>query len=145
MRAITNASLMRDKSVVRLSVTPSTKYSWSGSPPIFANGSTRWTDGGPKTTAGQVGRRSRSSDLERALGAFPAFDVAEVELRGRSLGGVMGSHINPTVFIPRLLDLHRRGRFPFDRLVRNYPFAELEQAIADSLNGATVKPVLTFD
>ena len=65
-------------------------------------------------------------------------------LRGRSLRGVMNGHINPTVFIPRLLDLHRRGRFPFDRLVRNYPFTELSQAIADSRSGATIKPVLTF-
>ena len=40
LRAITNAPLMRDKSVVRLSVTPSTKYSCSGSPPMFTNGST---------------------------------------------------------------------------------------------------------
>ena len=31
---------MRERSVVRLSVTPSTKYSCSGSPPIFAKGST---------------------------------------------------------------------------------------------------------
>ena len=65
-------------------------------------------------------------------------------LRGRSLRGVMGGHINPTVFIPRLLDLHRRGRFPVDRLVRNYPFAAVSDAIADSLSGATIKPVLTF-
>ena len=65
-------------------------------------------------------------------------------LRGRSLRGVMGGHINPTVFLPRLLDLHRRGRFPFDRLVRNYPFTEVNRAIADHLSGATIKPVLTF-
>jgi len=57
---------------------------------------------------------------------------------------VMNGHINPTVFIPRLLDLHQRGRFPFDRLVRNYPFTELSQAMADSLNGTAIKPVLTF-
>jgi aryl-alcohol dehydrogenase len=66
-------------------------------------------------------------------------------LRGRSLRGSMGGHINPTVFIPRLLELHRQGRFPVDRLVRNYPFAEVNTAIADSLAGATIKPVLTFD
>jgi len=36
-------------------------------------------------------------------------------------------------------------RFPVDRLVRNYPFAQLNQAIADSLSGATIKPVLTFE
>lgn len=65
-------------------------------------------------------------------------------LRGRKLRGTVGGHINPTVFIPRLLDLHERGRFPFDRLVKNYPFTEVSAAIADSLAGATIKPVLTF-
>ena len=65
-------------------------------------------------------------------------------LKGRQLRGSMGGHINPTVFIPRLLDLHARGRFPVDRLVKNYPFAEVNTAIADSLSGATIKPVLTF-
>ena len=66
-------------------------------------------------------------------------------LKGRSLRGSMGGHINPTVFIPRLLELHARGRFPVDRLVRNYPFAEVNTAIADSLSGAAIKPVLTFN
>ena len=66
-------------------------------------------------------------------------------LKGRSLRGSMGGHINPTVFIPRLLELHARGRFPVDRLVKNYPFAEVNTAIADSLSGATIKPVLTFN
>ena len=40
LRAITKEPLTRDKSVVRLSVTPSTKYSCSLSPPILANGKT---------------------------------------------------------------------------------------------------------
>jgi aryl-alcohol dehydrogenase len=64
-------------------------------------------------------------------------------LRGRKLRGSMGGHINPTVFIPRLLDLHRQGRFPVDRLVKNYPFEQVNTAIEDSLSGATIKPVLT--
>ena len=65
-------------------------------------------------------------------------------LKGRKLRGSMGGHINPTVFIPRLLDLHARGRFPVDRLVKNYPFTEVNTAIADSLSGVTIKPVLTL-
>jgi aryl-alcohol dehydrogenase len=65
-------------------------------------------------------------------------------LRGRKLRGSMGGHINPTVFIPRLLDLHRQGRFPVDRLVKNYPFEQVNTAIEDSLSGETIKPVLTF-
>lgn len=66
-------------------------------------------------------------------------------LKGRQLRGTVGGHINPTIFIPRLLDLHAQGRFPVERLVKNYPFAELNTAIADSLSGGTIKPVLTFD
>jgi aryl-alcohol dehydrogenase len=65
-------------------------------------------------------------------------------LKGRQLRGTMGGHINPTVFIPRLLDLHARGRFPVERLVRNYPFAAVNMAIGHSLAGDTIKPVLTF-
>jgi aryl-alcohol dehydrogenase len=64
-------------------------------------------------------------------------------LTGRKLRGTMGGHINPTIFIPRLLDLHAQGRFAVDRLVKNYPFSQLNEAIADSLSGATIKPVLT--
>ena len=40
LRAITNEPEMRERSVVRLSVTPSTKYSCSGSPPRLAKGRT---------------------------------------------------------------------------------------------------------
>jgi aryl-alcohol dehydrogenase len=64
---------------------------------------------------------------------------------GQVAAGFDGRPHNPTVFIPRLLQLHRQGRFPVDRLVRNYPFAEVNTVIADSLSGATIKPVLTFD
>jgi aryl-alcohol dehydrogenase len=77
-------------------------------------------------------------------GAPVTLPPGDLLLKGRQLRGTMGGHINPTVFIPRLLDLHAQGRFPVDRLVRNYPFAELNTAIADSLSGATIKPVLTF-
>ena len=77
-------------------------------------------------------------------GAPVTLPPGDLLLRGRQLRGTMGGHINPTIFIPRLLALHAQGRFPVERLVRNYPFAELNAAIADSLSGATVKPVLTF-
>jgi aryl-alcohol dehydrogenase len=75
-------------------------------------------------------------------GAPVTLPPGDLLLRGRQLRGTMGGHLNPTVFIPRLLDLHAQGRFPVERLVKNYPFAALSTAIADSLSGATVKPVL---
>ena len=78
-------------------------------------------------------------------GAPVTLPPGDLLLRGRQLRGTMGGHINPTIFIPRLLELHAQGRFPVDRLVKNYPFAELNTAIADSLSGQTIKPVLTFE
>jgi aryl-alcohol dehydrogenase len=78
-------------------------------------------------------------------GAPVTLPPGDLLLKGRQLRGSVGGHINPTVFIPRLLNLHAQGRFPVDRLVKNYPFAELNTAIADSLSGATIKPVLTLE
>ncbi|MCL2583750.1 MAG: NAD(P)-dependent alcohol dehydrogenase [Streptosporangiales bacterium] len=77
-------------------------------------------------------------------GAPVAVPPGALLMKGRKLRGTVGGHINPTVFIPRLIEMHRRGRFPFDRLVKNYPFTEVATAMADSLAGGTIKPVLTF-
>jgi aryl-alcohol dehydrogenase len=46
------------------------------------------------------------------------------------------------LFVPQLIELYRRGDFPFDRLVRFYEFDEINQAVADTRSGATVKPIL---
>jgi aryl-alcohol dehydrogenase len=43
-----------------------------------------------------------------------------------------------------LIELYRQGRFPFDRLVRFYDFEELNQAMAESESGITIKPILRF-
>ncbi len=45
-------------------------------------------------------------------------------------------------FIPRLIELWRAGRFPFDRLIRYYDFAQINTAVADSRSGDAIKPVL---
>jgi aryl-alcohol dehydrogenase len=51
----------------------------------------------------------------------------------------------PQTYIPQLIELWRQGRFPFDRLVTSYAFADIEQAFADSAAGSTIKPVLRFE
>lgn len=65
-------------------------------------------------------------------------------LYGRTLRGIIQGDSIPTEFIPKLMEFHRQGRFPFDRLIRTYPFSEINEAAADSLSGVTVKPVLIF-
>ena len=61
---------------------------------------------------------------------------------GRKAVGVIQGDAVPQRFIPKLIDLYRAGQFPFDRLVKFYPFADINRAIADARKGNTIKPVL---
>jgi len=51
----------------------------------------------------------------------------------------------PQLFVPYLIELYRAGAFPFDKLIRHYPFADISRAFSDSEAGIAVKPVLTFE
>ena len=64
---------------------------------------------------------------------------------GRSLKGVLGGDADPRQFIPLLVEHWREGRFPFDRLLSFYPFAEIGRAFDDVLSGKAVKPVLLMN
>ena len=61
---------------------------------------------------------------------------------GRKTIGVIQGDSVPQRFIPKLIDLYRAGQFPFDHLVKFYPFTHVNRAIADARKGATIKPVL---
>ncbi len=63
-------------------------------------------------------------------------------MKARKIVGIMEGNSNPEVFIPQLVDFHMQGKFPFDRLIRFYPFDDIEQAFHDSEAGTTIKPVL---
>jgi aryl-alcohol dehydrogenase len=54
---------------------------------------------------------------------------------------VQGSSV-PHVFIPRLVDMIATGRFPLERLVSWYDFANINEAVADAESGAAIKPIL---
>ena len=71
----------------------------------------------------------------------------ENELMGaaKTLGGVVEGCCVPQLFIPKLLDFYRAGRFPFDRLVEYYPFEDINRAFADTKAGKVVKAVLRMD
>jgi aryl-alcohol dehydrogenase len=75
-------------------------------------------------------------------GAKAAFDINSIFQGGRTIQGIVQGDSLPQQFIPYLLDLHSRGEFPFDKLIRYYEFADINQAAADSLSGKTVKPVI---
>lgn len=68
-----------------------------------------------------------------------------VLLGGRHLRGAVEGDADPQAFIPWLIGRHRAGRFPHDRLVTRYPFARINEAIADMRAGKVVKPVLVME
>ena len=61
---------------------------------------------------------------------------------GHTVKGIIEGDSDPDVFIPELIEHYRQGRLPFDRLIRTYPLAEINQAIADQHHGDCVKVVL---
>lgn len=64
---------------------------------------------------------------------------------GKALRGIIGGDSTPRLFIPLLIEYFRQGRFPFDRLIKFYPFERIAEAFEDSKAGRTVKPVLRMD
>ncbi len=77
-----------------------------------------------------------------AAGTALSVDVRDMMLHGKTLRGIVEGDANARDFIPQLLRLHASGLFPFERLVRFYPLAEIQRAIDDSLSGVTLKPIL---
>ncbi|RMC58892.1 aryl-alcohol dehydrogenase [Lactobacillus sp. ESL0259] len=48
-------------------------------------------------------------------------------------------------FIPEMVDLYRSGKFPLAKMVKFYQPEEINEAIKDSVNGSTIKPIIVFD
>lgn len=77
------------------------------------------------------------------FGSEVALDVNGL-LGGKRIVGLTLGDSETQSFIPALVELVKAGRLPLDRLIRAYPFADIDQAVQDMVSGKTVKPVLTF-
>jgi aryl-alcohol dehydrogenase len=75
-------------------------------------------------------------------GTEVAIDMTGLLIPGRTVTGVTEGDARPDEFIPLLLELHRQGRFPIDKMVRTYPLADINQAVEDTESGRTLKAVL---
>ena len=78
------------------------------------------------------------------LGTEIALDMNGV-LFGRQVRGIIEGDSVPDIFIPRLIELWRQGRFPFDKLVRFYPLTEIEKAVHAAESGEVLKAILLPD
>ena len=77
-------------------------------------------------------------------GATFPFSTRTLFERVASLHGICQGSSVPRDFLPRLLELHDQGRFPYEKIVAAYDFADINRAVADMQRGAAVKPVLVM-
>jgi aryl-alcohol dehydrogenase len=61
---------------------------------------------------------------------------------GHRVHGIIEGDSDLDRFIPELLSHFKAGRFPFDTLVKTFPLAEINEAIAAQLRGDCIKAVL---
>jgi aryl-alcohol dehydrogenase len=73
--------------------------------------------------------------------AFPLYPLL---VGGQSLRGLVGGDADPQTFIPLLLEYWRQGRFPVERLIRTFAFADIAGAFESCRTGTAIKPVLSI-
>jgi aryl-alcohol dehydrogenase len=63
-------------------------------------------------------------------------------MNGRTVKGILGGDGHPDLFIPKLIELYKQGRLPFDKLISFYPFKDINKAVEDMEKRRALKPVL---
>jgi aryl-alcohol dehydrogenase len=63
-------------------------------------------------------------------------------MNGRTIRGIIEGDAIPDLFIPKLIELYKQGRFPYDKLIAFYPFDEINRAVEEMEKGLVIKPVL---
>lgn len=76
------------------------------------------------------------------LGQQASFDQTSMAFSGIAIQGFPTGTSEPDILVPILIDLYRQGRFPIDKIVSYYPFADIEVAVGEMSRGTTIKPVL---
>lgn len=88
----------------------------------------------PMGQLGIVGIPPPGTPLPGDLGAVLTF--------GQTVRGIIEGDSDPDVFIPQLVAHWRAGRLPVEKLVKVFPFAQINEAIAAQHHGDCVKVVL---
>lgn len=71
-----------------------------------------------------------------------ALNLTALVLGGHRVQGIVEGDSDPQTLIPELVRLYRAGRFPLDRLVKTWPLARINEAVAAQHRGDCVKAVL---
>ena len=80
-----------------------------------------------------------------APGTPPPGEINNLMTLGHRIIGIIEGDSDPAAFIPELIEHHRNGRLPLDKLVTIYPLSKINDAIRDQHEGKCIKAVLTPD
>lgn len=92
---------------------------------------------GPKGTLGIVGISPPGTPLPGEVNTAMTY--------GHTVKGIIEGDSDPDVFLPELIEHYRRGALPFDRMIKTFPFDQINEAIAAQHHGDCIKVVLLMD
>jgi len=79
-----------------------------------------------------------------APGEEVSFEVGSSLTKGWTFKTVIEGSAVPQEFIPRLVDLWKQGKFPFEKLVQTYSLEDINTGFEDSASGEVIKPVIAY-
>lgn len=89
---------------------------------------------------GKLGLVGVPSKIDAAL----SLNILSCLSRGLRVQAIIEGDSVPDDFIPELVNLHMAGKLPLEKLVKTYPFAEINRAVEEQKQGLCVKAVLVF-
>ena len=99
----------------------------------------RWRCGSQPREPGNL-RVARIVSARRRL----PVDVRQIVVNGLTIRGSVEGHSQPRTMIPRLVDLYEKGMFPIDKLIVEFPLAQINLALKAARAKDIVKPVIVF-
>ncbi|KAK4039000.1 chaperonin 10-like protein [Parachaetomium inaequale] len=92
-----------------------------------------------------LGTRGRGATVGApGFGKCVSVDVMEHLTYGKEYVGCVEGDSLPAKFIPYLMDVHAKGKFPMERFIKYYDFEDYEKAIEDIHRGEVIKAVLRW-
>lgn len=70
--------------------------------------------------------------------------IMDLYMRGLGVKCIVEGDADPQTFIPQLVALYQAGQLPVDRLIKQFPFDDINAAFTAATDGSVIKPVLMF-
>ena len=103
-------------------------------------------------SSGAVTSWVTAASVLRAGGIFAVVAAPEAETlgggphamlsKGLRIQFIMAGSAVPRVFLPKMIEWYKQGRFPVDRLITTFDFADINAAVHAAEAGEAIKPVL---